>query len=271
MKGVAYLAVFLLISPVVVAAQNSHKPSDEIEEEELSRYLSEKVGCAHPEEDIYYATVDQVDLLKIGYNQAVVVASTCMTGTAGPDVHGVFTRNAHGEIEELPMEEAKLAHRVIFGNANSGYRIDGDTLVEVFVDGSEREDPLVIKYRWNEVKKIFAVVEIKAAGRYQTSYDCDKAEKAGDETALAICYVESLADLDRKLAERYKAYLLMLTPDERKQVVQEQRAWIEERNKSCVIYKFWVDCLDEAYKKRIAELDAKQNEKKLGKEHIVPQ
>lgn len=271
MNGLAYLAVFFLWS--VPGVQNPHKISDEIDEDELTQYIAEKAGCPHPEDEIHFATVDQVDLLKLGYNQAVVVASTCMTGTAGPDVHAVYARNEEGEIEELPMEEVKLPHRrVLFGNANSWYRIDGDTLVEVFVDSSEREYPLVVRYRWNAEKKIFAIVGVGADERFKTSYGCDKAEKAGDETALAICYVESLANLDRELAARYKAYLQTLTPEKREQAVREQRAWIEERNKSCVIYKFWVDCLDEAYKKRIAELDVRQNDKKLGaKEHPVSQ
>ena len=269
MNGLACLALFFLW--FVPGVQNPHKISDQIDEEELTQYIAEKAGCAHPEDDIHVASVDQVDLLKLGYNQAVVVASTCMTGTAGPDVHAVYTRNEDGQIEELPMEEVKLPHRVLFGNSNSGYRIDGDTLVEVFVDSSEREDPLVVKYRWNEEKKTFAVVGVEAAEPFRTSYDCDKAEKAGDETAQAICYVESLAKLDRELADRYRAYLQLLTPDERKQAVQEQRVWLEERNKSCTIYKFWVDCLDEAYKKRIAELDVKQREKEAVTPHARSQ
>jgi uncharacterized protein YecT (DUF1311 family) len=257
MNGLACLALFWLV--FAHGAQNTHKVSDEIEEDALSRYLAKQHGCQP--DDIHFASLQRADFLNAGYDQAVVVASTCMTGTAGPDVHAVYTRDKTGEIAELAMEEVKLTHRVLFGNANSGYRIDGDTLVEVFVDSSEREDPLVVKYRWSAAKQTFVVVAVLAAQPFRTSYDCDKAGKAADETAQAICYVESLARLDRELAQHYQAYLKLLAPAERTQAIQTQRAWLEERNKRCVIYKFWVDCLDEAYKKRIAELQVRQREK----------
>lgn len=104
-------------------------------------------------------------------------------------------------------------------------------------------------------------VAVRAAQPFETSYDCDKAEKAADQTAQAISDVPSLARLDRELAQHYQAYLKLLTPAERREAIEIQRAWLEERNKSCVIYKFWVHGLDEAYQKRIAALEVKQHEK----------
>jgi uncharacterized protein YecT (DUF1311 family) len=243
---------FLLALLLAIGPQNAHKPSDKIDEDDLRVYLAKENDC--PTEQIYFSTVEQADLLKTGYDQAVVVASTCMTGTAGPDVHAVFTRGDDGEIKELKMQGVRLPHTVLFGNSNSELRIGDGVLVEVYHDTSERHDPLIVKYKWSAAKEMFEIVSVEAAPIYQTSYDCANAEQQGDGTAVAICYVEALADLDIELAERYKAYLARLDDLGRKQAVDEQRAWLKERDKSCVVYKMWVDCLERAYQKRIAEL-----------------
>jgi uncharacterized protein YecT (DUF1311 family) len=257
MSFVYLLAISLIFTG---GAQKAHKQSDEIGEDDLRHYLAKQNDCENNQ--IYFSMLEHVDFLKKGYKQAVVVASTCMTGTAGPDIHAVYTRDAEGEIKELPMQEVKLPHTVLFGNSNSTFRIGEGVLVEVYSDTSERDDPLIVKYRWNAEKEIFEIIAIEAATRYPTSYDCDKAEKSGDETALAICYVEQLADLDIDLANLYKSYLARLSEAERKSAIAEQRAWLQERNKSCGIYKWWVDCLDASYKKRIAELQSKLEQKK---------
>jgi uncharacterized protein YecT (DUF1311 family) len=246
------LHVFLLSLFAFAGLQNAHKPSEKIDEDDLRVYLAKENDC--PPDQIYLSTLEQADLLKLGYDQAVVVASTCMTGTAGPDVHAVFTRDSNGEIRDLKMQEVKLPHAALFGNSNSELRIGDGVLVEVYHDTSERDDPLIVKFKWNPAKDMFEIASVEAAPEYKTSYDCAKAEQQGDETALAICYVESLADLDVELAERYKAYLARLNDQERKKAVEEQREWLKERDKSCVVYKMWVDCLEGAYKKRIAEL-----------------
>jgi len=254
------LLPFVLSLLAVVSQQAAHKQSDPIDEDDLRTYLAKQSDCQV--DQIYFSNVDQFDLLKAGYDQAVVVASTCMTGTAGPDVHAVFTRDEDGEIRELTMQELKLPHTMLFGNSNSEFRIGDGVLVEVFHDTSDRDDPLIVKYKWNTEKQMFEIVSVEAAPQFKTSYDCARAEKDEDGTALAICYVESLADLDVELAEDYKTYLALLNAEERKTAVEGQRAWLKERNQSCVIYKGWVECLDKAYKKRIGELEAAIKEKK---------
>jgi uncharacterized protein YecT (DUF1311 family) len=248
------LQLFVLLLPLLAGQQPAHKPSDKIENDELSAYLAKQFECQQADQPIYFWMVEQFDFLGKGYNQAVVVASTCMTGTAGPDVHSVFTRGANGELQELKIEEVKLEHRVLFGNPNSAFRIENGLLVQVFCDTSDREDPLVIQYKWDEAKEQFIAVSVTAAKPYPTSYDCAKAETAQDETAQAICYVESLAGLDVELAKVYKTYLNALTPAERKKAIEVQRAWLAKRNADCGIYKWWVDCLTEKYNTRIAEL-----------------
>jgi uncharacterized protein YecT (DUF1311 family) len=249
------LSVFFAAAP-----QSAHKQSDKIEEADLRQYLAKQNDC-QPEQ-IYFSVLEQVDLLKKRYDQAVVVAGTCMTGTAGPDVHSVYTRDEEGEIKQLAIEEVKLPHRVLFGKSYSTFRIGDGILVEVYGDTSDREDPLIVKYRWNANAKRFEIIATEAARPFSTSYDCGKAEKDGDETALAICYVEPLANLDIQLATVYQASLSVLTTQERKTAIAEQRAWLEDRNKSCGIYKWWVECLEDAYKKRIAELEAPLEQRK---------
>jgi uncharacterized protein YecT (DUF1311 family) len=249
------LLAFVILALTQNGQQTKHAQSDEIDDDELSEYLAKQNEC-QPDQ-IYFWNIDQYDFLGKGYNQAVVVGSTCMTGTAGPDVHSVFTRDEHGELKELAMEEPKFAHRVLFGNANSAFRIENGLLVDVYRDTSDRDDPVVLKYKWDKAKEQFVIVSMKLPPIYKTSYDCGKAEKVEDEAGIAICYVESLADLDVELAQIYKSYLSGLSAEERKAAVEEQREWLKKRNKECVIYKGWVDCLEESYKGRIAELKRK--------------
>ncbi len=254
------LGILLLLGSLFPAQQPAHDPSDIIEEDELRAHLARQYGC-DPDE-IYFSSEEQFDFLGKGYDQAAVVASTCATGTAGPDVHAVFTRDENGDPKELAMQEVKLEHRVLFGNANSDFRIENGLLVDVYQDTSERDEPLVIKYKWDAAKELFAIVAVVAAKPYATSYDCAQAEKDEDEAALAICYVKTLADLDVNLAKLYKTYLAGLTPEARKAAVEEQRSWLKERNEKCGIYKGWVYCLTEAYNTRIAELKKKIEERK---------
>ena len=247
------LQLFLLFLPLLAEPQAAHKQSDGIEKEELTAYINNQNECEDSEQPLYFSQFEQFDFLGKGYPQAVVVAGTCMTGTAGPDVHAVYSRNENGEIQELKIEEVKLQHTVLFGNRNSEFRIQDGLLVQVFYDTSDREDPLVIKYKWDAARDQFTAVSVEAAKPFPTSYDCAKAEAAQDETAQAICYVKSLADLDLELAKLYKAHLAAANSDQRKKAVDEQRAWLAKRN-ACGIYKFWVECLTERYNARIAEL-----------------
>jgi uncharacterized protein YecT (DUF1311 family) len=252
--------IVLVLLPLLAGLQDVHKPSDKIEKEELSAYLAKQFGCEAEEvEAVYFWSVDQFDFLGKGYDQAVVVASTCMTGTAGPDVHSVFTRDDKGELKELKIEEVKMEHRVLFGNANSGFRVENGLLVQRFWDTSGRDAPLLIKYKWDAAKEQFTAVSVEAAKPYRTSYDCAKAEEAQDETAQAICYVKSLADLDIELAGVYKAYLDTLTSAERRNAIEEQRNWLAKRNADCGIYKWWVECLTDKYNGRISELRQKMH------------
>jgi uncharacterized protein YecT (DUF1311 family) len=254
------LFILSLFAAMQAGQPAAHKQSDPIEENELGEFLAQQNDCTA--DQIYFSVLEHFDFLSKGYDQAVVVASTCMTGTAGPDIHSVYTRDAKGELEQLKFEEVKPAHRVLFGNSNSTFVIEDGLIVERYGDTSDRDDPLVIKYKWDPAKREFVAVSVDAAKPYPTSYDCEKAEKDQDETAQAICYVKPLADLDLHLAKTYKAYLAALDAASRKSSIQEQRDWLAERNKKCTIYKWWVECLTESYNKRITELQRRIAEQK---------
>jgi uncharacterized protein YecT (DUF1311 family) len=227
-----------------------HSPSDPIDEDDLRQYLAKQNGCEY--DRIYISKIEPYDFLGKGYPQFAVVASTCMTGTAGPDVHSVYTRNAGGELQELKIDTPKLPD-VLFGNSNSTFEIENGLLIDDYGDTSERDHPLVVKYKWDAAKNQFTAVAIVAAKPYRTSYDCSKAQ----DTALAICYVEQLADLDVELADTYKSWISALGLEQRKAAIEEERAWLKQRDHECVIYKWWVDCLAEQYQKRITELRSK--------------
>jgi uncharacterized protein YecT (DUF1311 family) len=92
---------------------------------------------------------------------------------------------------------------------------------------------------------------VQQTGPFKTSYDCTKAAK---EIEQAICYSPSVAALDLELSALYRDNLERLPPDRKTALQEEQRAWLAQREKTCTIYKWWVECLTELYTKRIAEL-----------------
>src|SRR5258708_22597399 len=118
-----------------------------------------------------------------GQQQAVVIASTCMTGTAGPDIHSVYKRGADGKVVELPFRHAEAdpffsgsGWKVpVFGNANYGLAVENGELVARWKDSSDPEAPVVVWYKW--VAKNFVVDHMKVAGPFPTSYGCAKATK----------------------------------------------------------------------------------------------
>jgi len=239
-----WFLIFLLL--VSFAQAQKFKP---IEKEEVTAWLNQKSDC--PEDaELYYWRFDHSDFKHDGYEDAVVVASTCMTGTAGPDVHSVISRDSAGKLIELKIAEVdRKTYDNMFGNRNSDLTVEGGLLVSTFTDDVDRETPLIIKYKWNG--KEFAVVSIKKTGIFRTSYDC-----TGDlgEVENAICHVEELADLDLELSRVYKALVGKLSVPERNALKSEQRQWIAARDKDCTPYKGWVFCISDSYTARIEEL-----------------
>ena len=214
-------------------------------------------------DQIHIDHVEYHDFIGDGQKQAVVVASTCMTGTAGPDVHAVYKRDAEGKVVELPFLDergdpplavGKSWRSWIFGNANYGLAVENGQLVARWSDTSDRESPVVVWYKWDGKK--FVLDRMKVDGPFPTSYDCGKATKELDR---AICYSPSVAALDVQLGQVYRAVQRQLPPHKKQELQSQQREWLARREKECVIYKWWVDCLTDLYTKRIAELKSTMN------------
>lgn len=236
------------------------KPSGKISEAEIKSFINSQsdVDACESLDQIHIDHVEYFDFTGDGQQEAVVVASTCMTGTAGPDVHAVYKRSAGGKLIELPFLNAKGDPPIsnsneekfpVFGNPNYSLKVENGKLAARWGDSSDREEPLVIWYKWNGEK--FMVDHVKVEGPFQTSYDCAKATREMDR---AICYSPSLAALDVQLGQAYRATLQKLTAEKKKELQNQQREWLAQREKQCTIYKWWVDCLKDLYTKRIADL-----------------
>lgn len=205
---------------------------------------------AECERAIHIYTLEYGKLTDGKGEQAVLVASTCNTGTAGPDIHSVYTLDPERRVEELKVEEPPRKNlEALFGNVNYSVKIDDGTLIAVYVDTSERRNPLTVWYRWDGTR--FVVGSVTQDGPYKTSYDCDKARQ---EVERAICYAEPLADLDRQLGETYRKALEATSRADQTVLKKSQLEWLKRRDTTCGIYKWWVDCLKKIYGERIKAL-----------------
>jgi uncharacterized protein YecT (DUF1311 family) len=233
-------------------------PATKITEGEIKTAINSQSGEDECErlDDIHIDHLEYFDFTGDGQQEAVVVASTCMTGTAGPDIHAVYKRDVDGRVVELPFLDARgdpplsnWNHLTIpvFGNPNFGLSVENGELVVRWRDTSDREAPLVVWCKWDGKK--FVLDHMKVDGPFPTSYDCAKATKELDR---AICYSPSLAALDVQLGQVYQAVLKQLPPDRKLELQAQQREWLARRE--CTIYKWWVDCLKDLYTNRIAEL-----------------
>ena len=248
-KAILFLAGAALLRPGFAPAQaQKWKP---IGEDELAQWINKQNDCP-ADSPPYFWRLDYYDFRGDGHEEAIVVASSCMTGTAGPDVHSVVDRDASGALVELKIPEAdSKTYDCLFGNSNSDLAEHNGLLVSTFHD--DAGEPLVIKYKWNG--KEFAIVSIDKTGVFKTSYDCLKADS---DVEKAICHVEELAKLDVQLGASYKSLLAKLSDAERSSLRAEQRQWLAQRDKECVLYKGWVGCLSDHYQKRIDELKKRE-------------
>jgi uncharacterized protein YecT (DUF1311 family) len=248
-----HIAGLVLLASTAIAQQGA---SDKISESELQSAIKNSSDCDELNQ-IHIDHLEYFDFNRDGSKEAVVVASTCMTGTAGPDIHAVYRRDAEGKVVEMPFHDQyadptfgiKGSRLPVFGNPNYTLTAENSMLLASWMDGSDRRAPLVIWYKWNG--KQFVVDHMKAEGPFATSYDCAKADREIDR---AICYSPGVASLDVQLNKLYRDRLRQLLPDKRQALRQQQREWLLHRDKECVIYKAWVGCLIDLYSKRIAEL-----------------
>ena len=129
-----FAALFLLVVIPCTHAQKS-KP---IEKDEIAKWNNRMEECP-ADQPPYFWKVDYYDFKEDGTRQAIVIVSTCMTGTAGPDVHSVISRNSDGELEEMKIAEVDpKTYDNMFGNRNYDFVVENGLLVANFEDDLHR-------------------------------------------------------------------------------------------------------------------------------------
>jgi uncharacterized protein YecT (DUF1311 family) len=251
--------LLLGLSPVLIASHVDPLIAEitkRITETEIKNAINRASGASECEslESIHIDHLEYHDFFRDGQQEAVVVASTCATGTAGPDVHAVFRRDVDGTVAELPFRDPGELPRAqgnlpVFGNPNFDLAVEDGQLVARWHDSSDREDPLTVWFKWDGGQ--FVEAHRKVEGPFPTSYDCGKATTELDR---AICYAPGVAALDVQLGQVYVGALRRVPPGKKQELRSEQREWLLRREQQCDIYKRYVDCLIDLYTKRIAEL-----------------
>ena len=243
---VGALLILLIVTSVEALAQ------EPIEEGEVEKWIAEKSECGDNVDQIHIIKLEAVEFTHDGRSQAIVVAMSCITGTAGPDVQTVLSRGANGTLIELNMStvDTKILEANLFGPGSADLYAQGDLLVLKYTDSTGRENPLLVKYKWSG--KQFEIAAVEKSKPFPTSYDCAKAD---ENIERAICHVKSLADLDLQLGMLYKKLLGNLDPGGKTALRAEQRKWLAARNAACPVSDKWfVDCLESRYRKRMTEL-----------------
>lgn len=249
MKNTLILALLVAIGGTSFA-QGSKR---EISKDDVTRHIAETSGCEPG--NVAIGTFVNFDLIGDGIGQAVVVASTCNTGTAGPDVHAVFARQPDQSLAELKIEDASQRPAseigVLLGRVFYDLSVANGLLVETFHDTSGRTDPLVIKFRWNPAQNEFEVASIKAAKPYHASFDCSKAKT---DVEQAVCYIQTVAFLDVRVAGTYAQLQDQLEGADADQLIHEQKEWLAKRDVICAPDWDIGGCLQVLYQARLLEL-----------------
>jgi uncharacterized protein YecT (DUF1311 family) len=241
--------MLFLTSLLSVAQQRLSK----ISEDEIQKHFGKSTDC----EPVDINSLEYFDFAGDGNVDAVVVASTCATGTAGPDVHAVVRRRPDGSLAELKVPEpTEKQQAVLFGRVFYTLNVRDGILVETYHDESRRTDPLVIKCRWNSHDNEFQIIEAKIAPRYKTSFDCDKAKTAVEN---AICYSSTAASLDLALDQTYNAWLDSLNDADSDILMKEQKDWLNKRNLICGDDRSVFECVETLDRARLLELSAFKN------------
>lgn len=222
----------------------------QISKEDIQKFFSKAPDC----EGVHIDTLDYFDFAGSGNEDAVVVASTCATGTAGPDVHSVVHRQPDGSLAELKIPEpTKQQWAALFGRIFYKLGVENGLLVETFHDESGRKDPLVIRLHWSARDNQFEVVEAKMPPRYKASFDCDQAKTTIEN---AICYSATASSLDVALNLAYKTWLDHLDNADSDVLMKEQKQWLQKRDAICGADREAVSCLATLYQARLLEVQS---------------
>jgi uncharacterized protein YecT (DUF1311 family) len=237
----------LLLQAVSLSAIAQERPP-QISEDEIKKHVSNP-DC----QGVDINSLEYFDFAGDGNEDAVVVASTCATGTAGPDVHAVLRRQPDGSLVELKVPEpTEKQYAALFGRLFYTLKVKDGLLLETYHDESGRTDPLVIRCRWNARDKEFQIVETKSPPRYTASFDCDKAKTPVEN---AICYSSEAASLDLALDRAYKIWLDSLNNADSDILMKEQKDWLHTRDVICDADRSAFQCVEILYRARLLEVE----------------
>jgi uncharacterized protein YecT (DUF1311 family) len=250
-KRIFTLLLFCLVSSAVIKAQVG------ITKEDVRNYLTKKDSSCF---DIGYKWAVQIkkiefyDVNSDGKDEVIVIASSCYSGTGGPDIHGVYAKDSTGKILELTVNdniktfEGKPVYDNLVGNRNYILLYENNLLIEKFHDGSGRKNPLTLYFKWNG--KEFNLAKVEKAEIFKTSFSCANAKTDIEKT---ICGNSELAAMDLKLDSLYTEIMSKLPKNKREELRDEHKEWINKRDNNCN-YKGVADCLLEMFTKRIKYL-----------------
>jgi hypothetical protein len=97
----ALVVLLSLLSAPGLGPRPGQDGKEKINENELKQYLAKSWQCDL--DKVYIDDLPYFDFTGDGIDEAIVVASTCNTGTAGRDIHSVFTRRPDGSLAELKI------------------------------------------------------------------------------------------------------------------------------------------------------------------------
>lgn len=206
-------------------------------------------------------SLDHHDFDDDGQPEALVTASSCMTGTAGADIHSVFTMNADGSIREIKFNRNNPGIKItgiplpLIGNRNWGMAVKGNLLCNRFVDGLgwERESPLVECYEFKNGE--FLISSITYATTFKPSFDCQKAKT---DREVVACRDEEVAKLDRELDREYRNLIESIPAIDQPALIASQNKWLKEVD-SWAAYKWCCDEVMQKYSERIKVVREQQH------------
>jgi uncharacterized protein YecT (DUF1311 family) len=240
------LATLLLLTGSINAVAQK---SAQISEEDLQKFFSKTPDC-----QTHIGTLQYFDFAGSGTEDAIVVASTCATGTAGPDVQSVVRRRRDGSLAELKIPQpTDKQWAALLGRVFYDLNVENGLLVETFHDESGRKDPLVIKFRWSTSDNQFEVTDTKMPPHYKASFDC---ERAKTEIENAICYSETASALDMALDRAYRTWLDNLNNTDSDILMKEQKEWLHKRDIICGANRQVISCLTTLYQTRLLEVQS---------------
>src|SRR4051812_50067132 len=105
----ALRAASICVLSTLLSSARQSEPVKQITEIEIKRAINARsdVDECDSLDQIHIDHLEYYDFTGDGQQEAIVVASTCMTGTAGADVHAVYTPHPHGTLGGFPLFNSK--------------------------------------------------------------------------------------------------------------------------------------------------------------------